>query len=198
MCPSPTADPVSESVLRPLDPKLLSVLVENHRGFLSFLSKRVGSPEVAEDLLQQSLRKALEVPPKTQEETTVVAWFFRILKNTLIDYYRSKAREMKGQDAFLRSLEDMGKDQNDASNELEAEVCQCMNQLLQTLKAEYADLLHRIDLQGDDLTTVASDLGVTENNLYVRLHRARKALRTSLERSCGTCAEHGCLNCTCG
>jgi RNA polymerase sigma-70 factor (ECF subfamily) len=32
----------------------------------------------------------------------------------------------------------------------------------------------------------------------VRLHRARQALKRELERSCGTCATHGCLDCTCG
>jgi RNA polymerase sigma-70 factor (ECF subfamily) len=31
----------------------------------------------------------------------------------------------------------------------------------------------------------------------VRLHRARAALKTRLEQSCGTCATHGCLDCTC-
>jgi len=32
----------------------------------------------------------------------------------------------------------------------------------------------------------------------VRLHRARAALREKLVRSCRTCAEHGCLDCSCG
>ena len=28
--------------------------------------------------------------------------------------------------------------------------------------------------------------------------RARKALRSDLQRSCRTCADHGCLDCSCG
>jgi len=32
----------------------------------------------------------------------------------------------------------------------------------------------------------------------VRLHRARKALRERLTASCRACAEHGCLDCSCG
>jgi RNA polymerase sigma-70 factor (ECF subfamily) len=31
----------------------------------------------------------------------------------------------------------------------------------------------------------------------VRLHRARQALRNSLEQACGVCTKHGCLNRTC-
>jgi RNA polymerase sigma-70 factor (ECF subfamily) len=29
------------------------------------------------------------------------------------------------------------------------------------------------------------------------LHRARAALRKQLVQTCGSCAEHGCLNCIC-
>jgi RNA polymerase sigma-70 factor (ECF subfamily) len=29
------------------------------------------------------------------------------------------------------------------------------------------------------------------------VHRARKALRQQVEKACGTCAEHGCLDCHC-
>jgi len=82
-------------------------------------------------------------------------------------------------------------------DEIEAAVCECMNGLLPTLKETYAELIRRIDLGGETISEVARDLGVTENNLTVRLHRARQALKTSLERTCGTCTEHGCLNCTC-
>ncbi|SLM45275.1 ECF family RNA polymerase sigma factor (fragment) [Nitrospira sp. ND1] len=40
-------------------------------------------------------------------------------------------------------------------------------------------------------------LQVTPNNLTVRLHRARQALRASLEQTCGLCTRQGCFNCTC-
>ena len=43
----------------------------------------------------------------------------------------------------------------------------------------------------------ASDLGITPNNLKVRRHRARRALRARLEETCRICAAHGCLDCTC-
>jgi RNA polymerase sigma-70 factor (ECF subfamily) len=44
----------------------------------------------------------------------------------------------------------------------------------------------------------AEAAGITPNNASVRLFRAREALRQQLQRSCGTCAEHGCLDCSCG
>ena len=44
----------------------------------------------------------------------------------------------------------------------------------------------------------AKEKDLTPNNASVRRFRSREALRRQLERSCGTCAEHGCLDCDCG
>lgn len=77
-------------------------------------------------------------------------------------------------------------------------VCECLHTLLPTLKPEYAEILRRADLEEEPLAAVASSLGITLNNATVRLHRARQALKRQLERSCGTCAVHGCLDCDCG
>jgi RNA polymerase sigma-70 factor (ECF subfamily) len=37
-----------------IEPETIAVLVENHRRFLAFLERRVGSREVAEDILQDA------------------------------------------------------------------------------------------------------------------------------------------------
>ncbi len=81
--------------------------------------------------------------------------------------------------------------------DFERAICQCVNDLLPTLKEDYTDLLRRVDLQGASIAEVAVETGMTDNNTRVKLHRARTALRKQLELSCGSCAEHGCLDCDC-
>lgn len=98
---------------------------------------------------------------------------------------------------YLRNLDVEGRTQERAPDDLEAAVCECMKALLPTLKTEYAEVIRRVDLEGMSVPEVAQELGATENNLRVRLSRARQALKTSLVRTCGTCTEHGCLDCTC-
>jgi hypothetical protein len=44
----------------------------------------------------------------------------------------------------------------------------------------------------------AATLGISASNAGVRVFRAREALRKQVARSCGTCADHGCLDCSCG
>jgi copper chaperone CopZ len=54
-------------------------------------------------------------------------------------------------------------------------------------------------VQLDDAHRVfAEQRGLSSSNAAVRVCRAREALKKRVTESCGTCAEHGCLNCSCG
>jgi DNA-directed RNA polymerase specialized sigma24 family protein len=81
--------------------------------------------------------------------------------------------------------------------ELRQEICECVCGLLASLKPEYQDALRIVDLEERNLNDLAQQSGITAENAAVRVHRARKALRRQVEQACGTCAEHGCLDCSC-
>ncbi|MEO7425950.1 MAG: sigma-70 family RNA polymerase sigma factor [Fibrobacteria bacterium] len=190
---------LGEEASAPLDNETTMLLVGNQAAFKGFLRRRLPSDAAAEDLLQQSILKAIRSPESLAGKENITAWFYRILRNSLIDFYRSRAAEGRKNDAFLDSLITAGETSQSAPDEeLLGEVCACLKRLLPTLKSEYGGLINRIDLNGELPATVAESLGITYNNLLVRLHRARQALRKSLEQSCGACAKHGCLDCTCG
>lgn len=82
--------------------------------------------------------------------------------------------------------------------EVDDEVCACVSRLARTLKPEYADALHEIDVRGVAVKDYAAAQGLTASNAGVRVFRARQALRSQVMASCGTCAEHGCMDCRCG
>ncbi len=172
--------------------RVVRALVENHRHFLAFLERRVASQAVAEELLQAAYVRTLEKGGALREGESAVAWFYRLLRNALIDHYRRLAAEG-------RALEREAREASEASPdpELREAVCACMKALLPTLKPEYAELLQRVDLDERSVPEVAAEVGITPNNAGVRLHRARHALKRQLERSCGTCATHGCFDCSC-
>jgi len=77
-------------------------------------------------------------------------------------------------------------------------VCRCVSQLADTLKPEHAEALHRVEVEGLSVQAFATAAGISANSAAVRLFRAREALRKRVLRSCGSCAEHCCLDCTCG
>ena len=170
----------------------LNVLLESHRKFLAFLERRAGSREAAEDILQAAYAKAVQQVDSLKQET-VIAWFYRLLRNSLVDYYRR-------QDVERRAIEARSEESIAATvdgPELERTICECFRDLLPTLKPEYSDILQSVDLGGASVSDAARSLGVTANNAGVRLHRAGLALKARLEESCRTCATHGCLDCTC-
>ncbi|MEX1130085.1 MAG: sigma factor-like helix-turn-helix DNA-binding protein [Vicinamibacterales bacterium] len=77
------------------------------------------------------------------------------------------------------------------------EICACISRLADTLKPEYADALKSVEVDGVPVKTYAERKGLSASNAGVRVFRAREALRKRVVQSCGTCAEHGCVNCTC-
>lgn len=173
------------------DPRLLEILLSNHRRFLAFLERRTGSRGEAEDLLQAAFVRALEQGDDLRADESAVAWFFRLLRNALVDRDRKRAA---GERALVEKSEEVRLEDPDA---LRAEVCRCVGDLLPTLQPDYALLLRRVDLQGEPVKRVAESLGITPNHAGVRLHRARRALLKEVQRSCRTCATHGCLDCCC-
>jgi RNA polymerase sigma-70 factor (ECF subfamily) len=185
-----------ESAVARLD-DLVALLSQRQDAFRGFLHRRVEDAALAEDLLQQSLVRAVERHRSVRDETSAVAWFYQILRNTLVDYYRSRGAEARRDDAYLRELIATGQDKEPPPGEITATICACLNRLLPSLRPNYADLLRRIDLEGESPQQVAAALNISPNNLTVRLHRARQALRASLEETCGICTTHGCLDCTC-
>jgi len=183
-----------ERMSETIDPEVLSTLVENHRHFLKFLEARVGSREVAEELLQAAFMKGQERGGDLHDGESAVAWFYRLLRNALVDHWRHR-------DVERRALE---REAAEAASgvmppaELEAALCECVDGLIPTLKDEYSEILRRVEMEGRSVGDAAADLGITAGNAAVRLHRARHALWLRLETTCGTCTEHGCLECYCG
>ncbi|PSM31976.1 sigma-70 family RNA polymerase sigma factor [Haliangium sp. UPWRP_2] len=171
----------------------LQTLIANKQRLLAFLQHRIGSADLAAELLQDAFVKGVERGHTLREEESALAWCYRLLRNAVIDRHRRMSVE---RDALARLAQELST-LPDADRDLEREVCACMSDLVVTLKPEYADILRRVDLGDTRIDRVAAELGITANNAAVRLHRARQALRQRLEQMCGVCAKHGCLNCTC-
>ncbi len=159
-------------------------LVDHLDAFTAFVRRRTGDDELARDVVQGALVKALDRADELKDEERAVAWFYRILRNALADVYRARR--------------DLPLDHEPAAPEEEhAVACACFRALLPGMKPEYAELIERMDLGEESADEVAADLGITKGNLKVRHHRARRQLRGRLEDVCRLCARHGCLDCTC-
>jgi RNA polymerase sigma factor (sigma-70 family) len=171
----------------------VEVLVENHRAFLRFLERRLGSRDAAEDVLQEAFARTVGRLDEVPEEA-LVPWFYRVLRNAVVDRHRRAQAESRGLAGFARELGDAAEPPPD----VRAEICACVGRLAGTLKPEYAEALAAVDVAGTPVKAFAAAAGLTASNAGVRLFRARTALKRRLAESCGTCADHGCRDCSCG
>jgi RNA polymerase sigma factor (sigma-70 family) len=176
-----------------MDRAVVDVLVENHRDFLRFLERRVDSRETAEDILQEAFVRGVDRADTIRDDESAIAWFYRLLRNAVIDHHRRRGASSRALEAFAREMTD----HEEPTVETRSAVCACVKRLAATLKPEYAEALERIEIEGAPVKTFADERGISSSNAAVRVFRAREALRKQVVLSCGTCATHGCLDCTC-
>jgi RNA polymerase sigma-70 factor (ECF subfamily) len=170
--------------------EVIATLVASHREFLAFVQRRIGGDRaLAEDIVQEALVRSVERAGEIRE--SAVGWFYRMLRNAIIDRSRRAAVARQRLDALAAELDTA------PDPELENVVCRCVGELATTLKPEYADALRKVDVDGMAVKDYAADAGITASNAGVRVFRARAALRAQVARACGTCATHGCVDCTC-
>ncbi len=65
---------------------IVKTLVANHREFLAFVQKRVGNAALAEEILQDAFVRSLDKLDSVRD--TAVGWFYRVLRNAIIDHQR--------------------------------------------------------------------------------------------------------------
>src|SRR5579871_2563816 len=63
-------------------------LIASRQQFLGFLTQRLRDSATAEDILQSAYFKAIEHGQEIRDDDSTVAWFYRLLRNALIDHYR--------------------------------------------------------------------------------------------------------------
>jgi RNA polymerase sigma-70 factor (ECF subfamily) len=117
-----------------------------------------------------------------------------MLRNAVIDHHRRTGVRNQALASLARELEGA----SEPPPEVRGAICACVTRVAETLKPEYAEAIRRVEIDEVPIATFAGEAGITANNASVRVFRARDALRRQVKASCGTCAEHGCVDCTCG
>lgn len=166
----------------------LAPLLAKRPAFLAFVRARVPTAD-AEDLLQQALLRASSSLHTLRDDERVDAWFYRVLRNAIADYHAELTRGEARLEHLAREVQ--------AGPSVEASVCRCSLGVLETLPAQYAAILRRVDIDELSMAEIAAELEISVNNAKVRLHRARISLRAALLAFCGTDSVKACLTCGC-
>lgn len=162
----------------------IAQLLAKREQFLGFLTRKVGDRALAEDLLQDAYARL----DRADAVHDLEAWFYRVLRNAVIDRARREQTRARALEALAHEL----------PGSEETNPCQCVNRLKDELKPSYREALERVELAGIPVKAYAEEAGISANSAAVRVHRARHALREQVTKTCGACAGRGCTDCTCG
>jgi|SRR5579859_242738 len=171
---------------------LVQALGGERARFVHMARSRVGTEADAEDVVQRAMMRAAERAASLEDPVRLRAWFYRILRRTIVDHHRSRPRDARHEQLDGNEVSDQG-----AFDAPAPCGCACAVRLLGELRPAYAEILRRVDFDGQDPAAVAAALRISSTNLYVRLHRARAALREHVERHCGVSSVAPCLDCMC-
>lgn len=172
-------------------PSVLDALLARRAEFRGFLVSRLGSEADADDVLQNSLIKALRNGSDVRDEQKLTAWFYQVLRNAIVDHVRSRHSRALRDDAWATNQTAA------ADQEAERMACRCVDALIGDLKPREANLVRKVELENRSVAEAAKSSGISANNASVTLHRVRKKLRERLEAFCGECASGACLDCDC-
>jgi len=188
--PIPPPDPSPSAGAR----AAMATLLARRDDFLGFLARRTGDRALAEDLLQDAYARGLDRLDTLRDGESAAAWFYRVLRNAVIDHRRRHATAAKALDGLAAEL-DLAAERRPA--EPPGATCRCVSRVVTELKPEYAAALARVEVEGASVKDYAAEAGITANNAAVRVFRAREALRARVRACCGRCADAGCADCTC-
>lgn len=145
-----------------------------------FAYSLTGSPDDADDLLQNTLERLLSkgVP----DDVDIAKWAFRVCRNLWIDEYRSrKVRQNAAQDPALQDEQIVDGSQAIYDNIRLEEVNQAMDQL----SDDQRSIISLVALEGLSYKEVAETLSIPLGTVMSRLARARAALSDRLQTANG-------------
>ena len=165
-----------------------------HRGaMLRFARRRIRDEALAEDTVQDALLAALSARHSFQGQSAVRTWLIGILNHKIQDAFRRETRYVK--------LDAPGDDASDGDERLEraasvpsaADDDDPMQEVARRrMHAALVDEVERLPeglrsvfmmqaIEGVATAEVCEKLNITEANVWVRLHRARKRLASRLD-----------------
>jgi RNA polymerase sigma-70 factor (TIGR02943 family) len=158
---------------------------------------RVRTPEVAEDLVQETLLAAMRGYEKFGGRSSERSWLCGILKNKIVDHFRKLGRETSFtdmeflNDEFSEKFVSVGfwdhekgpHEWKPAPDEVmhRAEFWQTMKDCLAKLPQKVRDVFTMREMDDISSKEICAILSISDSNLWVMLHRARMALRECLE-----------------
>lgn len=146
------------------------------QGMLGFLNKHLGDQTLAEDMLQEVFLAALKANEKGNSPQNIAAWLYKIAKNKIIDFYRTK-RPMQ---ALPENLMAESSDPTFSEKTL----LSCLRPMIEQLPSISKKTLLDVYFNGKSMQNIADAEKLPISTVKNRASRGRQLLKKNLLACC--------------
>ena len=161
---------------------LLQIQDQYYDRVKKYILASVRNESVADDLIQETFIRVQENLDSLRDPAKISSWIFRIAYHLCQDHFRS-AKKSSSHEEIHDGLIDL--QETPIQKKLEqSEMSQCVQDHLKLLPDSQRTVIILAEVMDFSLQEIADILGLTVENVKVRLHRARKKFKAILEEKC--------------
>lgn len=161
---------------------------ELRRGLAGFIARRVGDPEVVEDLVQEVMLRVHQRIDTLDKADRFAGWVYQITRNVIIDHYRARSglEVPMGAQAELAAVRIPAVELPARPDiaQLRSELADCVAPMVDRLPQRYREALLLTEFEGLTQQLAADRLGLSLSGLKSRVQRGRGRLKGMLVDCC--------------
>lgn len=163
------------------DTSAFSYFVDTYQDMALTIAYRVcGNRMDAEDIVQNAFIKAFHNLHTFKSNSKFSTWFYRIVYNTALTEVGSRAHNTEYVDYMQLEASDTYSDLDTISQIEENERIVLVNTALEKMPKDEGVILSLFYLEDQPIKDITVITGLTESNVKVKLHRARKQMAVIL------------------
>ena len=148
-----------------------------------FIFALVKDEWAADDLIQETFIKVQKNLNQLKDETKLSSWIFRIAYNLCQDHFRKKSQSSNREHVFAEERQFLSIPLFQKEIE-QRQMGECVQDKIRMLPESYQTILVLFNLMEFNHKEIAEIMDISVENVKVRLHRARRKLKTILEKEC--------------
>jgi len=152
-----------------------------HQKLLVFIRTKVNDHAIAEDILQDVFVKAHQNLGHLTNQSKLQPWLYQICRNTIIDFYRTKALIALNSNLDENLIETIAAKEGQQDQE---QLNRCIALLIADLPDKYSDILVRSELLEQKQQAIADQEQLSLTAVKSRIIRGREQLKKKLQACC--------------
>ncbi len=148
-----------------------------------FICALVKDEWVADDLIQETFIKVQKNLIQLKDETKLSSWIFKIAYNLCQDHFRKSSHSSAREHVPIEERQFLTIPLFQKEFE-QHQMGECVRNKISLLPESYQTVLVLFDLMEFSHQEIAETIDISVENVKVRVHRARKKLKTILEEEC--------------